>query len=84
VLTGQYVYIYIYIYFFTISLFISWAVAGEISLITGDTTNLVLNENWKQFWTELKPTFEETYGETCLQLSKVVFRKIPENDIFLD
>lgn len=49
-----------------------------------DTTNSVLNENWKQFWAELKPKFEETYSEVLLQLSKIVFDKVPENDIFLD
>jgi hypothetical protein len=46
---------------------------GELSLITGDTTNKVLNENWKQFWAEIKLTFEEPYAEVFLQLSKLVF-----------
>jgi hypothetical protein len=53
-------------------------------MFTGESTNLVLNENWKQFWSELKPSFEETYAEAFLQLSKTVFGKVPENDIFLD
>lgn len=56
----------------------------ELSMLTGESTNLVLNENWKQFWAELKPSFEETYAEAFLQLAKTVFDKVPENDIFLD
>jgi hypothetical protein len=56
----------------------------EFSIFTGEATNRVLNENWKQFWAELKPTFEETYAEAFLQLSRVVFGKISEDDIFLD
>ncbi|PNF17371.1 hypothetical protein B7P43_G02970 [Cryptotermes secundus] len=52
--------------------------------LLSDSTNLVLNENWKQFWAELKPSFEETYAEAFLQLSKTVFGKVAENDIFLD
>jgi hypothetical protein len=45
---------------------------GELPLITGDTTNKVLNEKGKQFWAELKPIFEESYAEVFLQLSKLV------------
>jgi hypothetical protein len=53
-------------------------------MYTGENTNRVLNENWKQFWGELKSSFEETFGEVFLQLSKIVFGKVPENYIFLD
>ncbi|PNF17372.1 hypothetical protein B7P43_G02970 [Cryptotermes secundus] len=57
---------------------------GKCIMEFSDSTNLVLNENWKQFWAELKPSFEETYAEAFLQLSKTVFGKVAENDIFLD
>jgi hypothetical protein len=57
---------------------------GELYMFAGESTNRVLNENWKQFWSELKPSFEETYAEVFLQLSKIIFGKVPENDIFLD
>jgi hypothetical protein len=53
-------------------------------MFTGENTNRVLNENWEQFWSELKPSFEQTYAEVFLQLSKIVFDKVPEKYIFLD
>ncbi|KAJ9593918.1 hypothetical protein L9F63_014632 [Diploptera punctata] len=50
----------------------------------GDNTNKVLNENWKTFWEELKPTFEETFGKIFLQISNQLFSRVPVNDIFLE
>uniref|UniRef100_A0A0U4MTW2 Putative odorant-binding protein n=1 Tax=Reticulitermes speratus TaxID=60591 RepID=A0A0U4MTW2_9NEOP len=50
----------------------------------GDSTNKVLNDNWKQFWEELKPSFEETFAAVFLQLAKAVFSRVPEENIFLE
>jgi hypothetical protein len=57
---------------------------AELSMFTGASTNRVLNENWKQLWAELQPTFAGTFAEVFLQLSNIIFGKVPENDIFLD
>ncbi|XP_069702793.1 protein takeout-like [Periplaneta americana] len=50
----------------------------------GDNTNKILNENWRDFWKELKPAFEETFGQVFLHLSRLIFSKVPLNDIFLE
>ncbi|PSN54021.1 Protein takeout [Blattella germanica] len=52
--------------------------------VLGDNTNKVLNENWGGFWEELRPTFEDSFGQIFLYLAKQCFGKVPENEIFLN
>jgi len=54
------------------------------STFTGENTNRVLNENWQQFWEELRPSLEETFAAVFLQLSNEIFSRVPEEDIFLE
>lgn len=49
-----------------------------------ENTNRVLNENWQQFWGELKPSFEETFAAVFQQFSNEIFSRVPEQDIFLE
>jgi hypothetical protein len=53
-------------------------------LNTGDNTNKVLNENWKEFFEELRPTLHDTFGSAFLKLANTLFHKVPENEIFLE
>ncbi|PSN54018.1 hypothetical protein C0J52_10172 [Blattella germanica] len=57
---------------------------GKAKMEFSDNTNKVLNENWKAFWEELRPSFEETFGAIFSQLAKKVFDKVPSQEIFLD
>ncbi|XP_069702792.1 protein takeout-like [Periplaneta americana] len=50
----------------------------------GDNTNRVLNENWKEFFEELRPTLHDTFGGLFKKLCNVIFHKVPERDIFLE
>jgi hypothetical protein len=54
------------------------------STFTAENTNRILNENWQQFWEELRPSFEETFAAVFLQYSNAIFSKVPEEDIFLE
>jgi hypothetical protein len=53
-------------------------------LNTGDNTNKVLNENWKEFFEELRPTLHDTFGSAFLKLANTLFHEVPENEIFLE
>lgn len=53
-------------------------------LNAGDNTNKVLNDNWKEFFEELRPTLHDTFGVVFLKLANTLFHKVPENEIFLE
>jgi hypothetical protein len=53
-------------------------------LNTGDHTNKVLNENWKEFFEELRPTLHDTFGVVFQKLANTLFHRVPENEIFLE
>jgi hypothetical protein len=54
------------------------------SIFIGANTNKILNENWQQFWEELRPSLEETFAAAFMQFSKEVFSRVPEKDVFLE
>jgi hypothetical protein len=56
----------------------------KFSTCTGENTNKILNENWQQFWEELRPSFEETFAAVFLKFSNAIFSRVPEEDIFLE
>jgi len=51
---------------------------------SGDNTNKVLNENWKEFFEELRPILRDTFDAVFLQYTNQLFHKIPENELFLE
>ncbi|GFG40539.1 hypothetical protein Cfor_02403 [Coptotermes formosanus] len=50
----------------------------------GDNTNKVLNENWKEFFEELRPILRDTFGGVFLQYTNQLFHKVPESGLFLE
>lgn len=45
--------------------------------------NKILNENWKEFHEELKPTIEATVAEVVTSIINGVFSTVPYEDILL-
>jgi len=54
------------------------------STFTGENTNRILNENWQQFWEDLRPSLEETFSAILQQFSDEIFSRVPEEDVFLE
>ncbi|XP_069702790.1 protein takeout-like [Periplaneta americana] len=50
--------------------------------LLGESTNKALNENWKEFWEELRPSMEDTFGKVFVHISNVIFSKVPEKNLF--
>jgi hypothetical protein len=62
----------------------SLSLSAFVSPNAGDNTNKVLNENWKEFFEELRPILRDTFGAEFLQYTNHLFHKIPENELFLE
>ncbi|XP_044261206.1 uncharacterized protein LOC123009145 [Tribolium madens] len=48
----------------------------------GDNLNLFINENWSDFYHELKPLFEEGFTRVFAALFDSVLRRVPVSDLF--
>ncbi|XP_049942408.1 uncharacterized protein LOC126419288 isoform X1 [Schistocerca serialis cubense] len=52
---------------------------GALSL--GSNFSQLVNDNWREFWTVLKPTFQERFGLLFLEFALKVFQKVPLDDV---
>ncbi|XP_066999781.2 protein takeout [Anabrus simplex] len=50
----------------------------------GESMNKIMNENWKDMWAELRPSFEKTFSAVFREYAHRLFSKVPMKDIFLD
>lgn len=48
----------------------------------GDNMNIFLNENWSDILKELKPAFEEAFGQSFKMIASNVFHKVSLDQIF--
>lgn len=48
-----------------------------------DQSNRFLNENWKDLFEELKPSFQDSFSALFKEITKRVFEKVPKKDMFL-
>ncbi|KAK7866330.1 hypothetical protein R5R35_003260 [Gryllus longicercus] len=58
------------------------------NLFNGDKTlgtsiNNLVNENWKEIWSQLLPPLEEIFGYTFKEYSRRIFDKVALDDVFL-
>lgn len=48
-----------------------------------DQTNRFLNENWKDLFEELKPSFQDSFSALFKEIAARVFDRVPIKDMFL-
>jgi len=51
-------------------------------ILTGDSMNSILNENWEVLLEELKPAFEEAVGAIAQDIVNKALQKTAYSDIF--
>lgn len=49
----------------------------------GDEINKVLNDNWKEIYDELVPSYEAAIGSWLTSIANRFFSRVPLNEIFL-
>lgn len=51
-------------------------------LILGDEMNRLLDENWKEFHAEMKPTIQQTMSTVITNFLNGIFSSVPFDDLF--
>ncbi|XP_049942409.1 uncharacterized protein LOC126419288 isoform X2 [Schistocerca serialis cubense] len=55
--------------------------SGKCKFVFGSNFSQLVNDNWREFWTVLKPTFQERFGLLFLEFALKVFQKVPLDDV---
>lgn len=50
--------------------------------LLGDTTNKILNKNWRDIFDELRPAMLEALSDMNLAVAKPVFDKVPYAELY--